>query len=49
MTEKVRYRCRNCGESFVKEVFERGEAEARNLPSYPVHCPDCGSGQIERQ
>jgi uncharacterized Zn finger protein len=49
MTEKVRFRCRHCGESFVKEVFERGEAEAKRQQSYPIQCPECGSGDIERR
>lgn len=43
---KKRYRCRNCGHQFQAEVFERGEAEAKRLPSGPVHCPNCNRTDV---
>ena len=43
-----KFRCRNCGERFDKEVFEKGEAERKQLPSGPVHCPKCNRTDVER-
>ena len=36
-----RYQCLNCGHRFESEVFEKGEAEAKNIPTQPVRCPKC--------
>lgn len=44
-----RYRCLNCGHRFAAEVFEKGEAEARRLPSGPIHCPGCNRTDVEEQ
>jgi hypothetical protein len=45
----VRFICKNCGEGFTAPVFERGEAEAKRMPSSPVRCPKCNSTAIERR
>lgn len=47
MTEKVRYRCRNCGEEFTVDILteeEKREARRRDEPVSPVRCPNpkCG-------
>jgi RNase P subunit RPR2 len=39
---KKRFICDRCQESFVIEVFERGEAESKNVRSVPARCPKCG-------
>lgn len=44
-----RFRCRNCGHCFAAEVFERGEAEARQLPGGPVHCPNCNRTDVDQE
>ena len=36
-----RYHCLNCGHNFKKEVFEKGEAEAKRVRTMPVQCPRC--------
>ena len=30
------FRCLNCGNKFEAEIFEKGEAESKRLPSGPV-------------
>jgi transposase-like protein len=45
--KKIKYKCRRCGNTFVAEVFEPGEAEAKRVPAAPVCCPECG-GPVER-
>jgi len=39
---KKRFICHRCEKSFVVEVLEPGEAEAKNVRPVPVRCPDCG-------
>lgn len=39
---KRRFVCEKCEESFVVEVLEEGEAEAKRIRSSPVRCPKCG-------
>ena len=51
MTERVRFRCQNCGYRFETEVLDEAERrEARRLdrPTSAVHCPDCHRTDIRR-
>ncbi len=41
------FRCLNCGNKFEAEIFEKGEAESKRLPSGPVHCPACNRTDVE--
>jgi RNase P subunit RPR2 len=41
-----RFICKNCRTKFEELVYEKGEAEAENKPSYPIRCPKCGKGNI---
>ncbi len=45
--KKQRFICKKCRCEFEKNVFEPGEAKEKHLPSYPVVCPRCGSGDIQ--
>jgi len=44
-----RLRCLNRGRRFEAQVFEKGEAEAKRLPSGPVHCPGCNRTDVEEE
>ena len=44
----VRFICKNCGERFTAQVFEKGEAEEKRVATSPVQCPKCGSTAVER-
>lgn len=44
---KRRFVCKDCGCKFEKEVFERGEAEEKRIPTGPVRCVRCGSTNVE--
>jgi transposase-like protein len=46
---KRKFVCKKCRSEFVIEVYEEGEAEEKRVPTYPVRCPRCGSGSIERK
>jgi len=43
------FRCLNCGHRFKAEVFEKGEAEAKQLPAGPIHCPRCNRTDVEEE
>ncbi len=43
---RKKFQCRNCGERFEADVFEKGEAEQKRLPSGPVHCPNCNRTDV---
>lgn len=45
---KREFRCINCGEKFVVEVLEPGEAEERRIRPAPVTCPNCRSTNVKR-
>jgi len=45
---KREFRCMNCGEKFVVEVLEPGEAEERRIRPVPVTCPNCRSTNVKR-
>lgn len=45
----VRYICKNCGESFTTQIFEKGEAEEKRVLTSPVRCPRCRSTDVERR
>lgn len=45
---KRQFICRDCGNKFVVEVFEPGEAEEKRIRPVPVRCPQCGSTDLER-
>lgn len=44
----VQFFCRNCGEKFKTQVFEKGEAEEKRVRTSSVRCPNCGSGAVEK-
>jgi len=49
MTEKVRFRCKNCGHRFEAEILtesEKQEARNRNQPTSPIHCPECNRTDV---
>jgi len=51
MTERVGFRCNNCGHRFEAEVLdedERREARRENRPTNDVHCPECHRTEIRR-
>jgi DNA-directed RNA polymerase subunit RPC12/RpoP len=51
MTETVTYRCKHCGNRFEAQVLtqrEQREAKHDRRPVYAVHCPQCGSRDIQR-
>jgi transposase-like protein len=45
----MRFICKNCGETFTVQIFEKGEAEEKRMAASPVHCPKCRSTAIERR
>jgi DNA-directed RNA polymerase subunit RPC12/RpoP len=42
----VRFVCKNCGERFTTQIFEKGEAEEKRVPTGPTRCPKCGSTDV---
>ena len=44
-----RFQCLNCGFEFKAEIFEEGEADAKRLPSGPVHCPRCNRTDVRKE
>lgn len=44
---KKKYVCKNCGRTFVLEVFEPGEAEDKRVRAVPARCPYCKSTEIK--
>ena len=51
MTERIRFRCKNCGHRFATEVLdedERREARRKSRPTHAVHCPVCNRTDIRR-
>lgn len=46
--KKQGFKCKRCGEKFVKEILELGEAKEKRLVTSPVRCPNCRSEDIER-
>lgn len=46
--KKQKYVCKDCGCEFIIEIFEQGEAEEKRLPTSPVRCKRCSSGNLER-
>jgi len=44
----VQFICKNCGEKFKAQIFEKGEAEEKIIRTAPVRCPNCGSAAVER-
>jgi hypothetical protein len=44
-----RFICKNCGESFKAQIFEKGEAKEKRVPASPVQCPKWRSTAIERR
>ncbi|MDP3041496.1 MAG: hypothetical protein Q8N62_01995 [Candidatus Omnitrophota bacterium] len=45
--KKAKFKCKRCGNTFVVEIFEPGEAEATRKAGSPVCCPEC-RGTVER-
>ncbi len=51
MTERIQFRCNNCGHRFEVEVvdeYERREARREKRPTSAVHCPECYRTDIRR-
>ena len=51
MTERVGFRCNNCGHRFETEVLDGdacGEARRENRPTNAVHSPECYHTDIQR-
>ena len=51
MTEKVRFRCNNCGCRFEEEILdeeEKREARREDQPTYAVQCPECKRTDVRR-
>ena len=44
----VRFICKNCGEKFTTQIYEKGEAEEKRVPTSPVRCPNCRNTAVER-
>lgn len=44
---KRRFVRRSCGHSFAIEVFEKGEAEEKKKPSWPVRCEKCSGPVVQ--
>lgn len=42
----VQFFCRNCGEKFTAQIYEKGEAEEKRVRPAPVRCPNCGSAAV---
>jgi len=45
---RINFICRKCGDKFSALIFEKGEAEAKKVPTGPVRCPKCGNDHVER-
>ena len=45
--KKAKFKCKRCGNVFVVEIFEPGEAEEKRRSTSPVYCPEC-RGPVER-
>ena len=43
---RKRFQCRNCGERFEADTFEKGEAKEKRVPTGPVRCPNCRSDNV---
>jgi rubredoxin len=51
MSDKVRFRCNNCGHRFDADVLtedEKREARRDERPTSAVRCPACGRTDIRR-
>lgn len=51
MTDRVRFRCNNCGHRFEVEVLdesERHKARQEHQPISTVNCPQCHRTDIRR-
>lgn len=51
MTERINFRCNNCGRRFKAEVLdenERREARREYRPNNALHCPECHRTDIRR-
>lgn len=45
--KKAKFKCKRCGNEFVVEIFEPGEADAKRIPTSPIRCPKC-RGPVEK-
>jgi DNA-directed RNA polymerase subunit RPC12/RpoP len=51
MTERIKYRCNNCGHRFEAEtltVEEKRRANEDNRDTYPIACPECLRANVRR-
>lgn len=44
----VEFKCTRCGRRFELEVYEKGEAETRQVCTSPARCPACSSVYLDR-
>ena len=44
---RMKFICKNCGYKFEADVFEKGEAAEKRMPSSPIRCPKC-HGPVEK-
>lgn len=41
-------KCGMCNRRFEVEVLDRDDPKERNVPGYPIRCPECGSSVVEK-
>ena len=44
-----KYHCNNCGHEFKAEVFEKGEAERKQVRAQALHCPKCNRTDLREE
>jgi hypothetical protein len=51
MAQKVKFRCRTCGDRFEQVILDEREieeAQRKRQPVVPTHCPRCQSQNVQR-
>jgi DNA-directed RNA polymerase subunit RPC12/RpoP len=41
-------KCGMCGRRFEVEVLDRDDPKEKHVPGYPIRCPECHSGVVEK-
>ncbi len=41
-------KCGMCGRRFEVEVLDREDPKEKHVQGYPVRCPNCNSGMVEK-
>jgi DNA-directed RNA polymerase subunit RPC12/RpoP len=44
-----KWHCNNCGNEFVAEVYEKGEAERKRENPSPLQCPKCNRADLREE